>query len=76
VVVVLRDGRRLDLRSEGLCPVADARLAAERVRLETKFAGLVEPILGSKRTTLLHDAVDGLENLASVRELGPLLSVP
>jgi hypothetical protein len=56
--------------------VADARLAAERVRLETKFAGLVEPILGSKRTTLLHDAVDGLENLASVRELGPLLSVP
>jgi 2-methylcitrate dehydratase PrpD len=73
VAVFLRDGGCLRVRTEGLCLVPDDRLAGESSRLEAKFATLVEPILGNHRASALREAIERVESLASVRELGRML---
>ncbi|MFM7066213.1 MAG: MmgE/PrpD family protein [Gammaproteobacteria bacterium] len=73
VVVTLRDGRRLGVRTDGLRPCSDSRLSTELVRLEAKFMDLVEPILGCHQARSLRMAIDGLESLRSVRELSELM---
>lgn len=70
MVVSLSDGSRLTTEYDSGIPAEDT--AAQGQRLERKFTGLVEPVLGGARCSALIAAVrdfDGLKSISSVMEL-------
>ncbi len=67
VEVVLTDGTRLRARHDSGIPATDTDEQGRR--LEEKFAGLVEPVLGSHRCRTLISRVNKLDTLGDLREL-------
>lgn len=67
IEVLLTDGTRLSARHDSGIAAADT--ADQGRRLEEKFAGLVEPILGAQRCTALISRITGFETLENLREL-------
>jgi 2-methylcitrate dehydratase PrpD len=67
MAIELDDGTMLEARHDSGIPWSD--VAKQRNALETKFDGLVTPVLGAARTKRLHDAIDGIDTLADVGEL-------
>jgi 2-methylcitrate dehydratase PrpD len=65
--LLLTDGTRLSASHDAGSPSEDTD--EQRRRLEMKFAGLVEPILGTERCSALIAGIGGLDTLADVREL-------
>ena len=61
----LRNGSRFTARHDAGIPEAD--VAQQGVRLETKFAALVDPVLGTDKTARLIEAVGRLDSLPGVR---------
>ncbi len=55
----LADGRRITAQHDAGVPAADTE--AQGQRLEEKFAGLVEPVLGANRSRALVDTIGTLE---------------
>jgi 2-methylcitrate dehydratase PrpD len=67
MAIELDDGTTLEARHDSGIPWSD--VAKQRRALETKFDGLVTPILGAAKTKRLHDAIDRIDTLADVGEL-------
>jgi len=67
IELLLKDGTRLSARHDAGIPAADT--ADQGRRLEEKFAGLVEPVLGSQRCNSLISGIGGFEALGDIREL-------
>ncbi len=67
MAIELDDGTMLEAKHDSGIPWSD--VAKQRQALETKFDGLVTPILGAARTKRLHDAIDRIDTLADVGEL-------
>ena len=67
MAIQLDDGTMLEARHDSGIPWAD--VAKQRRALETKFDGLVTPVLGAAGTRRLHDAIDCIDTLADVGEL-------
>ena len=65
--LVLTDGTRLSAKHDAGIPATDA--AEQGRRLEEKFAGLVEPVLGSDRCAALISGIRTFETLDSVNAL-------
>jgi len=65
--LLLTDGRTITARHDSGLPADDA--AAQGKRLEEKFHALVEPVLGSNRSSALVSDVLRFEELADVRGL-------
>lgn len=55
-------------------PAGDEDLALQRRRLEAKFAGLVTPVLGARRTGEVQAMVNSLQDIDSIRDLMALTS--
>ena len=71
VEVLLSDGRRLSGTHDSGLPMADTHEQGDR--LEEKFRGLVEPVLGSQRALALISNVNRFETLTNVAELMALV---
>lgn len=67
IAIQLDDGTMLEARHDSGIPWAD--VAKQRAALETKFDGLVTPVLGAARAKRLHDLIDRIDTLADVGEL-------
>jgi 2-methylcitrate dehydratase PrpD len=67
MAIHLDDGTTLEARHDSGIPWAD--VAKQRTALETKFDGLVTPVLGAARAKRLHDAIDRIDTLADVGDL-------
>jgi 2-methylcitrate dehydratase PrpD len=67
VELLLTDGTRLSANHDSGVPATD--VDAQGGRLAEKFAALVEPILGTERTTALIGEIGKLDTLADVRSL-------
>jgi 2-methylcitrate dehydratase PrpD len=67
MAIELDDGTTLEARHDSGIPWSD--VAKQRSALETKFDGLVTPVLGAARTKRLHDAINHIDTLADVGEL-------
>jgi 2-methylcitrate dehydratase PrpD len=67
MAIQLDDGTTIEARHDSGIPWAD--VAKQRTALETKFDGLVTPVLGAARSKRLHDAIDRIDTLADVGEL-------
>ena len=67
MAIQLDDGTTIEARHDSGIPWAD--VAKQRTALETKFDGLVTPVLGAACTKRLHDAIDRIDTLADVGEL-------
>ena len=67
MAIQLDDGTMLEARHDSGIPWAD--VAKQRRALETKFDGLVTPVLGAAGTRRLHDAIDRIDTLADVGDL-------
>jgi 2-methylcitrate dehydratase PrpD len=67
VEVLLTDGTRLRARHDSGIAATDA--ADQGRRLEQKFAGLVEPVLGSQRCRALISGISSFDTLGDLREL-------
>ena len=67
MAIQLDDGTMLEARHNSGIPWSD--VAKQRNALETKFDGLVTPVLGAARTKRLHDAIDRIDTLADVGDL-------
>ena len=65
--LLLRDGRRFSARHDSGIPATD--VAGQGVRLEAKFASLVDPVLGVETTARIIADVGRLDALADVRGL-------
>ncbi len=63
----LSDGTRLSARHDAGIPAVDT--VEQGRRLEEKFIGLVEPVLGQARCTALIAKISGFESLDNLREL-------
>jgi 2-methylcitrate dehydratase PrpD len=63
----LKNGTRLSARHDAGIPATDA--ADQGRRLEDKFAGLVEPVLGSTRCNALISGIGDFEAMGDIREL-------
>jgi 2-methylcitrate dehydratase PrpD len=70
VELLLRDGTRLSARHDAGVPAADT--ADQGRRLEEKFVGLVEPVLGAERCNALISRIGGFEALGEIGELAAL----
>ena len=70
IELLLTNGSRISARHDSGVPAVDT--ADQARRLEAKFAGLVEPVLGTERTTAL---IAGIGRLDSLPNLGGLLSL-
>ncbi|HYM31953.1 MAG TPA: MmgE/PrpD family protein [Candidatus Cybelea sp.] len=68
-----RDGKSFETRHDSGIPAAD--VAAQGLRVESKFRSLVEPVIGAAQAKRLADAVHGLDHLRHVGEL-TRLAVP
>jgi 2-methylcitrate dehydratase PrpD len=73
IELLLTNGSRISARHDSGIPAADT--AEQGRRLEEKFTSLVEPILGTGRTTALIQEIGRLEALADVRGLLTLCAV-
>jgi 2-methylcitrate dehydratase PrpD len=71
VEVLLTDGSRLTARHDSGIAATDT--ADQGRRLEEKFVGLVEPVLGAQRCTALISRISRFERLENVRELMALI---
>jgi len=67
IELLLTNGSRISARHDSGVPAPDT--ADQGRRLEAKFAGLVEPILGTERTTALIAEIGRLESLPDLRGL-------
>jgi 2-methylcitrate dehydratase PrpD len=67
MAIQLDDGTTLEARHDSGIPWSD--VAKQRRALETKFDGLVTPVLGAARAKRLHDAIDHIDTLADVGDL-------
>jgi 2-methylcitrate dehydratase PrpD len=67
MAIQLDDGTTLEARHDSGIPWTD--VAKQRNALETKFDGLVTPVLGATGAKRLHDAIDRIDTLADVGEL-------
>jgi 2-methylcitrate dehydratase PrpD len=67
MAIQLDDGTTIEASHDSGVPWSD--VAKQRNALESKFDGLVTPILGAARTKRLHDAIDRIDTLADVGEL-------
>lgn len=67
IAIQLDDGTMLEARHDSGIPWAD--VAKQRTALETKFDGLVTPVLGAARAKRLHDLIDRIDTLSDVGEL-------
>jgi 2-methylcitrate dehydratase PrpD len=67
IELLLTDGTRVTARHDAGIPATEA--ADQGRRLEEKFTGLVEPVLGSQRCNALISKIDGFEALGDIREL-------
>ena len=65
--LLLTDGTRLSASHDSGVPATDT--ADQGRRLEEKFAGLVEPVLGVARCRSLIDRIAGVDNLGDAREM-------
>ncbi len=70
IEVLLTDGTRL--RASHDSGIAATDCADQGRRLEEKFTALVEPVLGSGRSSALISAINGFETLRNLREVMPL----
>jgi 2-methylcitrate dehydratase PrpD len=71
VEITLRDGTRLVERVEAVR--GTVRNPMPRAEVVDKARDLMDPVLGTSKTTRLIDAVLGLDGVADVRALRPLL---
>ena len=71
--VATRDGRRL--RRDIRYPKGDPENALSWGELREKFHGLAAPVMGAERREAIVAAVESLEGMRDVRELGELLAV-
>jgi 2-methylcitrate dehydratase PrpD len=67
MAIQLDDGTTLEARHDSGIPWSD--VAKQRRALETKFDGLVTPVLGAAGAKRLHDAIDRIDTLADVGDL-------
>jgi len=67
MAIQLDDGTMLEARHDSGIPWSD--VAKQRNALETKFDGLVTPVLGAAGAKRLHDAIDRIDTLADVGDL-------
>jgi 2-methylcitrate dehydratase PrpD len=67
IELLLTDGSRISAQHDAGVPASDT--TEQGRRLEEKFAALVEPILGTDRTTALITEISRLEALGDVRSL-------
>jgi 2-methylcitrate dehydratase PrpD len=67
MAIELDDGTMLEASHDSGIPWSD--VAKQRRALETKFDGLVTPVLGAARAKRLHDAIDRIDSLADVGDL-------
>jgi 2-methylcitrate dehydratase PrpD len=67
MAIQLDDGTMLEARHDSGIPWSD--VAKQRRALETKFDGLVTPVLGAAGAKRLHDAIDRIDTLADVGDL-------
>ena len=67
MAIQLDDGTTLEARHDSGIPWSD--VARQRRALETKFDGLVTPVLGAAGAKRLHDAIDRIDTLADVGDL-------
>ena len=67
MAIQLDDGTTLEARHDSGIPWAD--VAKQRRTIETKFDGLVTPVLGAAGTKRLQDAIDRIDTLADVGDL-------
>ena len=67
MAIQLDDGTTLEAQHDAGIPWAD--VAKQRLALETKFDGLVTPVLGAAKARRLHDTIDRIDSLADVGEL-------
>jgi 2-methylcitrate dehydratase PrpD len=68
--IELADGNRLTARHDAGIPAVD--IADQGRRLAAKFGALVEPVLGTPRTSELRETIAGLDHLAGVTDLARL----
>jgi 2-methylcitrate dehydratase PrpD len=66
-VTVHANGRELSAKADTGIPATD--LDAQWTKLSAKFMALAEPVIGRENATALHDAVERIEDVGSVREL-------
>jgi 2-methylcitrate dehydratase PrpD len=67
MAIQLDDGTMLEARHDSGIPWSD--VVKQRRALETKFDGLVTPVLGAAGAKRLHDAIDRIDTLADVGDL-------
>ena len=67
IELLLTDGTRLNARHDSGIPARDT--ADQQRRLEQKFAGLVEPVLGFQRCRALISSINRFETLEHLRDL-------
>ncbi len=67
IELLLTDGSRLTAEHDSGIPAAD--VGRQGKRLETKFAALVDPLLGTERTARLIADIGRLEDLPDIRGL-------
>ena len=65
--LLLTDGTRLSAKHDAGLPATDT--VAQGGRLEEKFAGLVEPVLGTERCAALIALINGFDTLENVAAL-------
>ena len=68
--LLLTDGTRLSAKHDAGLPALDT--AEQGRRLEEKFTGLVEPVIGSGRCAALIALIDGFEKLENLTALAKL----
>jgi 2-methylcitrate dehydratase PrpD len=68
--IEVADGHRLTARHDAGIPAVD--IADQGRRLAAKFGALVEPVLGTPRTSELRETIAGLDHLAGVTDLARL----
>jgi len=67
MAIELDDGTTLEASHDSGIPWSD--VAKQRRAIETKFDGLVTPVLGAAGAKRLHDAIDRIDTLADVGDL-------
>ena len=73
VTALLNDGRTVEHFTPHAYGTKENPMSTEDVN--AKVRSLLEPVLGTRRTEAVIDSVNGLESVADVRELIPLLTV-
>jgi 2-methylcitrate dehydratase PrpD len=68
--IALKDGRTVQTRYDSGVPASD--IAAQGARVEAKFLGLAEPVIGRAQAERLADAVHGLDALERIDGLARL----